>query len=73
MPHDEGRSIKEFVDIVLNHHNQLGVLAASNRKPISKGNKQGFPGGVVAGSLPANAGDTGLSPRPGRSHMLWSN
>ena len=22
---------------------------------------------------PANAGDTGLSPGPGRSHMLWSN
>ena len=21
----------------------------------------------------ANAGDTGLSPGPGRSHMLWSN
>ena len=23
-------------------------------------------------SLPANAGDMGLSPGPGRSHMLWS-
>ena len=22
---------------------------------------------------PANAGDTGLSPGPGRSHMSWSN
>ena len=22
---------------------------------------------------PANAGDTGSSPGPGRSHMLWSN
>ena len=22
---------------------------------------------------PANAGDRGLSPGPGRSHMLWSN
>ena len=24
-------------------------------------------------NVPANAGDTGLSPGPGRSHMLWSN
>ena len=29
----------------------------------------GFPGGAVVGSLPADAGDTGLSPGLGRSHM----
>ena len=29
----------------------------------------GFPGGAVVGSPPANAGDTGLSPGPGGSHM----
>ena len=34
---------------------------------------QGFPGGSVVENLPANAGDTGLSPGLGRSHMLWSN
>ena len=34
---------------------------------------QGFPGGAVVKNLPANAGDTGLSPGPGRSHMPWSN
>ena len=32
-----------------------------------------FPGGAVVKSPPANAGDTGSSPGPGRSHMLWSN
>ena len=32
-----------------------------------------FPGGVVAGSLPANAGDMGSIPGPGRSHMPLSN
>ena len=32
-----------------------------------------FPGGTVVKSPPANAGDTGSSPGPGRSHMLWSN
>ena len=33
----------------------------------------GFPGGAVAKNPPANAGDTGLRPGPGRSHMLQSN
>ena len=34
---------------------------------------QGFPGGVVVESLPANAGDAGSSPGLGRSHMLRSS
>ena len=34
---------------------------------------QGFPGGAVVESLPANAGDTGSSPGLGRSHMPRSN
>ncbi|KAJ8785661.1 hypothetical protein J1605_007258 [Eschrichtius robustus] len=34
---------------------------------------QGFPGGTVVENLPANAGDTGSSPGPGRSHMPQSN
>ena len=33
----------------------------------------GFPGGAVVMNLPANAGDTGSSPHPGRSHMPRSN
>ena len=33
----------------------------------------GFPGGAVVKNLPANAGDTGLSPGLGRSHMPQSN
>ena len=32
----------------------------------------GFPGGAVVENPPANAGDTGSSPGPGRSHMPWS-
>ena len=35
----------------------------------SKNIKKGFPGGSVAKNPPANAGDTGSSPDPGRSHM----
>ena len=34
---------------------------------------EGFPGGAVVENLPANAGDTGLSPGLGRSHMPWSD
>ena len=33
----------------------------------------GFPGGAVVENPPANAGVTGSSPGPGRSHMPWSN
>ena len=32
-----------------------------------------FLGGTVVKNLPANAGDTGSSPGPGRSHMPQSN
>ena len=32
-----------------------------------------FPGGAVLKNLPANAGDTGLIPGLGRSHMPQSN
>ena len=35
--------------------------------------KEDFPGGAVVENLPANAGDTGSSPGPGRSHMPRSN
>ena len=33
---------------------------------------RGFPGGAVVRNPPANAGDTGSCPSPGRSHMLRS-
>ena len=34
---------------------------------------QGFPGGTVVKNPPANAGDVGSSPGPGRSHVQRSN
>ena len=34
---------------------------------------QDFPGGAVVKNPPANAGDTGSSPGPVRSHMPQSN
>ena len=32
-----------------------------------------FPGGTMVKNPPANAGDTGSIPGPGRSHMPWSS
>ena len=40
---------------------------------VLKTTGRGFPGGAVVENLPANAGDTGSSPGPGRSHMPRSN
>ena len=34
---------------------------------------EGFAGGAVVKNLPANAGDMGSSPGPGRSHVPRSN
>ena len=34
---------------------------------------RGFPGGAVVKNPPANGGDTGSIPGPGRSHMPRSN
>ena len=42
-------------------------------KALLKNQYGDFPGGGVVKNLPANAGDTGLSPGPGRSHMPQSN
>ena len=38
-----------------------------------EGGQWDFPGGAVVKNPPANAGDTGSSPGPGRSHMPQSN
>ena len=38
-------------------------------KDFKNGPHQGFPGGAVVRNPPANAGDTGSCPSPGRSHM----
>ena len=42
-------------------------------KSIDKPEAWDFPGGTVVKNPPANAGDTGSSPGPGRSHMPQSN
>ena len=38
-----------------------------------KKQQRDFPGGAVVENPPANAGDMGSSPDPGRSHMPQNN
>ena len=49
------------------HTNVLVPWPTLNRSRREK--VLGFPGGAVVESPPADAGDTGSCPRPGRSHM----
>ena len=49
------------------------ILQSKTGVLLSKEGVKGFPGGAVVKNPPANAGDTGSSPGPGRSHMLRSN
>ena len=46
---------------------------SSTMKRVQKNTPQGFPGGAVVKNPPANAGDTGSSPGPGRSHVPRSS
>ena len=48
-------------------------LRLGSKKYSLKAVTRGFPGGAVVENLPAHAGDTGLSPGLGRSHMPRSN
>ena len=41
--------------------------------PLSNTQGLGFPGGAVVKNPPADAGDTGSIPGPGRSHMPRGN
>ena len=45
----------------------------NNNKLNIKNLNSDFPGGAVVKNPPANAGDTGSSPGPGRFHMPRSN
>ena len=51
----------------------VGAREGSMEKGTLKSESWGFPGGAVVKNPPANAGDMGSSPGPGRSHMPWSN
>ena len=44
-----------------------------NHQERDTGIKEGFPNGSVVKTLPANVGDMGSIPGPGRSHMPRDN
>ena len=48
-------------------------MAKTKTNNLIKNQAKGFPSGTAVGNPPANAGDTGSSPGPGRSHMPRSN
>ena len=55
------------------HLQWIYALPLTLRLAFKKNQRWGFPGGLVVGSLPANAGDAGLIPGLGGSHMLRSS
>ena len=68
---------KEFRIMIVKMIQDLGKRMEAKiekmQEMFNKDLEEGFPGGAVVENLPANAGDMGSSPGPGRSHMLWSN
>ena len=55
------REYSQYFIITLNGNSSIKIL------------NHGLHGGAVVKNPPANAGDMGLSPGPGRSHMPQSN
>ena len=49
------------------------IRAQDKSSSMEKKKNQNFPGGAGVKNPPANAGDTGSSPGPRRSHMPRSN
>ena len=66
---EAARSLEELVATL-----RLGAgEGKQDCRSFQRRSSRGLPGGTVVGSPPANAGDTGSSPGPGRSHMPRSN
>ena len=57
----------------INMHHNRKMSERNTTRILTMVTSGGFPGGAVVENPPANAGDTGSSPGPGRSHKPWSN
>ena len=76
-------AIRRFLIRDLADQERIGYIQSAERnwqprivnaaKISFKNEGEDFPGGAAVENLPANAGDTGSIPGPGRSHILWSN
>ena len=62
-----------FTDTYVSQDRPMRFNAKTSAQTTGKEVPLGFPGGTVVKNPPANAGDTGSSPGPGRSHTPWSN
>ena len=51
----------------------VGMGSRNSLSELLEIGEPGFPGGAVVKNPPANAGGTGSSPGPGRSHMPRCN
>ena len=67
-----GRS-EEHTSELQSHSDLVCRLLLEKKKKHKIVYEGDFPGGAVVKNPSANAGDTGSSPGPGRSHMLRSN
>ena len=63
------RTVETNMTLLSNYTPIKLILKAGNR---IKSHPEGFPRGSAVKNLPANAGDTGSTPGPGRSHMWQS-
>ena len=66
----EDIELRDGYFLIVSISNLLGIYVAKEYKKYIHGD---FPGGTVVKNPPANAGDTGSSPGPERSHMPQCN
>ena len=63
----------DFLQTQMWETNYSSALTSTCDFVPNRNHRSGFPGGAVVENLPASAGDTGLSPGLGRSHMPRSD
>ena len=71
---DDRAEVRSLISLLLTIQRDFYLLDGANILcGTLRKEPQDFPGGAVVKNLPANGGDTGSSPGPGRSHMPRNN